>query len=98
MADYIDLDDIAMRPSRHWCEDGLVEIFLGLIMLVPSVLFSLASKLPKGSPLGMVVPLVWLGTILLMKRGFEEMKKRVIFPRSGYLALPEPGKAMRVGI
>ncbi len=92
------INEIATRPSRYWYRDGLVEIFLGLLMLVPSTLFSLAALLPKGSLLRILAPLGWLAAILAVKWGFQEMKARVVSPRGGYIALPEPGKAARISM
>jgi hypothetical protein len=95
----MNLNELAMRPARYWLRDGLVEIFLGLLMLVPSILFSLAARLlPKGSPLALSAPLGWLAAILALKWGLQEMKARVVSPRGGYIALPEPGKAARIGV
>jgi hypothetical protein len=45
--DSLDLNEIAKCPSRYWNRDGLVEVFVGLMMPVPAVLFGLAGELPK---------------------------------------------------
>jgi hypothetical protein len=91
----VDLNEITMRPSQYWYRDGLVEIFLGLLMLVPAILFSLAARLPAGSSLGILAPLVWLAAILAVKWGLKQMKARVVAPRAGYIVLPEPARATR---
>lgn len=92
----LDLNEIIQRPARYWLDDGLVELFLGATMLIPACLFGLCSYLPKGSPVAMVAPLGWLLTMLLVKRGFLQLKSRLVAPRTGYIAPPEPGKAMRI--
>jgi hypothetical protein len=96
MTDSLDLNEIAKRPVRYWNSDGLVEIFLGLMMIVPAALFSLARLLPKASPLVFVAPLTWILVILVLKRGLMRLKERLTIPRGGYVKLPEPARAVRI--
>jgi hypothetical protein len=92
----INVDEIAKRPSRYWYQDGLVEIFVGLMMVVPACLFRLAQKLPKGSLLLMLAPLAWLAVILALKRGLTTLKERLVSPRGGYIVLADASKAARI--
>jgi hypothetical protein len=97
MTDSLDLNEIAKRPSRYWNRDGLVEVFVGLMMLVPAMLFALAGQLPKGSPLVMIAPLAWIAVILALKRCLTWFKDRLVVPRAGYVQLADPAKAARIG-
>jgi len=97
MTDSLDLNETAKRPARYWNRDGLIEIFVGLMMLIPAVLFGFAEQLPKGSSLLMLAPVAWIIVILALKRGLAWFKERLVVPRGGYVKLPEPAIAVRVG-
>lgn len=90
------IDDVVRRPSQYWNEDGLVEIFVGLLALVPALLFGLATKIPGVPPI--VLPFAWITVILLLKRALGVLKERVISPRTGYIVPAESGTVKIVSI
>jgi hypothetical protein len=97
MTDSLDLNEIAKRPVRYWNSDGLVEIFVGLMMIVPAALFSLVRLFPKALPLVFVAQLAWVLVIFALKRGLMKLKERLTIPRGGYVKLPEPARGARIG-
>lgn len=94
MADSI--DDLVRRPSQYWNEDGLIEIFVGLMALIPACLFGLAGRL-RWVP-AMLLPLAWIAVTLLLKEGLKRMKERVVSPRSGYIALASSRRVQWIGV
>jgi hypothetical protein len=88
------LDDFAKRPMRYWSQDGLPDLLLGLMLVVPGIVFLAGEALPKASfssqAYSFVAPWVWLGCTLALVRIFKRLKERIIFPRAGYVALPDP--------
>jgi len=79
----VDVDAVALRASRHWMEDGLVEISLGLFFVLQAGVY-LAWRMPPiwVAPAGSLC-IIW---------GFKKLKERVTFPRCGYVAFPTPGR------
>jgi hypothetical protein len=80
----VDVDAVALRASRYWMEDGLVEISLGLFFALQAGVY-LAWRLPP----------IWVSAAgsLGIIWGFKKLKDRVTFPRCGYVAFPTPGRA-----
>jgi hypothetical protein len=88
----VDVDAVALRASQYWMEDGLVEIMFGLMMAILSGLFLVAGALPRGLDLIATfgVQAAAVAVTLLILGGFKRLKKRITFPRTGYVALQEP--------
>jgi hypothetical protein len=88
------LDDFAKRPLSNWTQDGLLDLMIGVVMVGPLVTFLIGEALPKDSSWSRVYPFVtpwlWLGWILALARVFRRLKERIIFPRTGYVAFPDP--------
>lgn len=96
----VDVEAVRLRASQYWMEDGLVELMFGLMISVQSGLFLAAGTLPK--PLDQLDHLAILGfqgvsmaVTLAILGGFKSLKKRITFPRTGYVALPEPTRMHR---
>jgi hypothetical protein len=86
----VDITQIEKRTFRSFYDDGLFEIALGLALLAVGALLYWQTVLPDGSLLntiltsGFVVVLVSSGFLVnLFVRFF---KRRVTYPRSGYVA------------
>jgi len=79
-----DVDAVALRASRRWMEDGLVEISLGLFF-----------ALQAGVYLVWRIPPIWVSAAgsLIIIWGFKKLKDRVTFPKCGYVAFPTRGRA-----
>jgi len=96
----VDVDGVTRRAQRYWLEDGLVEIMFGLMTSVPLGMFWAASAIPRGPFLDFVslggIQALWLALTLSSLWGFKKLKKRVTFPRTGYVALPQPTTKSRI--
>jgi hypothetical protein len=96
------LDDFANRPLRNWNQDGLLDLLIGLVMVVPVVTFLVGEALPKGPSwtraYSFIVPWVWLGCFLALARVFKRLKERITFPRTGYVAFPDPSWRRRAAL
>lgn len=86
----VDIDKIEKRTVQSFYEDGLFEIALGLVLLAVGALLYWQTILPEGSLLntfltsGFVLVLVSAG--FLINRIVRFFKRRVTYPRSGYVA------------
>lgn len=98
----VDVNEITQRAQRHWMEDGLVELMLGLLMFTQMGVYMGASALPDGPLMKFVstfgAQAVVLGITLAIFAGFKRLKARVSFPRTGYVAFPKPTWKLRTSI
>jgi peptidoglycan/LPS O-acetylase OafA/YrhL len=100
MTEYPNLAEIEGRPARSWSVDGLQELILGVLWMMWGGSWLLGQLLPKNWMWGVywtVVP------VLLAFSGFagnwavKRLKERITFPRTGYVELKEPSRAVRLG-
>ena len=78
------------RSRRYWFEDGIVEIFTGLLFFFVGLMFLLINKFVPEQTVyyfGLIVFIV-LG-ILAMRWGIKTLKERLIYPRTGYITLSD---------
>lgn len=101
--DMPDIDRIMKRTVRHAYEDGIGEIFYGvLFMLIGLVFFvetALKPAIPSFSAIGAIVLL--LGGYLLGRWLVPALKRRLVFPRTGFVTYRQPSAGrlwMAVGI
>ncbi len=81
MSTQLNLKEIERRANYAAFQDGLTEIFLGLF------LFFYGGTLATGAlPVGFVLI---LAAVFFAKPLTERIKKRYIYPRAGYVKLPE---------
>src|SRR6185369_4688276 len=92
----VDVNEITRRAQRHWMEDGLVELMLGLLMSTQMGVYMLAGALPVGF-IFLAQALVLASTLGIVA-GFKRLKSRVSFPRTGYVAFPKPTWKLRISI
>ncbi|MBL6983578.1 MAG: hypothetical protein ISR58_20545 [Anaerolineales bacterium] len=85
-----DLKEIERRANYAAFQDGLTEIFMGLFLF-----FYGGSLATNTLPAGVVFILV---TIFFGKNLIERIKKRYIYPRTGYVKLPEDPHTTSKGI
>jgi hypothetical protein len=86
----IDLKEIQKRANYAAYQDGLMEIFMGLF------LFFYGGALATSTlPLGVIFIIL---TIFFGRRSFERVKQRYIYPRIGYVKLPEDPHTTGKGI
>ncbi len=85
------LDEVTRRPRRYLSEDGVPDVMFGLNSFLVGVIFLIAFLLPKGSPTGRVyifaAQIMWGLCILGMRWGISTLRRKVTFPRGGYVAL-----------
>ena len=85
----IDLDQIERKATYAAFQDGLMEIFLGLFLLIFGG--ALMTNIAIGTPF--IVLTIFFANPLL-----ELIKKRYIYPRAGYVKLPEDPNTTGKGI
>jgi hypothetical protein len=90
MAQTIGLDEGRRRAILHNKEDGLGEIALGAAMLLSGLMgIALATR---WSFLGFLLMVPFCGMAFAMRR----LKAQIAFPRTGYVALPDPPHRQRI--
>ena len=92
----VDIDGVTLRAQRHWTEDGLSEIVVGLLFIVMGGGVLVKLVLPRWITLDILISALTIVGVLGLTRGFKNLKERITFPRSGYVALPEPTRMRRI--
>ncbi len=92
----VDIDGVTLRAQRHWTEDGLSEIMTGLLFTILGGGPLVKLVLPHWITLDLLISALTIVGVLGLIRGFKKLKERITFPRSGYVALPDPTKRRRV--
>ena len=87
MSHDLNLKEIERRVRRSACQDGLLEIFLGSFLLLLGVFFTINPIIVAFSAF----------LVFLINPLFEQVKKRYIYPRIGYVKF-EPEKKVAKGI
>jgi hypothetical protein len=86
----VDIDQVTVTAQRHWMEDGLSEIMVGLVFIVMGGGLLVKLALPHWLTLDLLTSALTAAGALGLSWGFKRLKQRITFPRSGYVALPEP--------
>jgi Trk-type K+ transport system membrane component len=86
----VDIDQVTVTAQRHWMEDGLSEIMVGLLFIVMGGGLLVKLALPHWLTLDLLTSALTAAGALGLSWGFKRLKQRITFPRSGYVALPEP--------
>ena len=87
------IDKVVKQTYRYFYEDGLVEMAIGLLFIAVGLVL-LAWQGSDYSPLVTIIvvvglPAVVIGGAYLIKRLVREMKQRITYPRTGYVAYRE---------
>jgi hypothetical protein len=97
-----ELDKMVRRAYRHYYDDGLVELAVGLLFAAAGLVM-LAWRRIGDSPalaifLVLAIPTLTLGGAFLLTRGIRAAKSRITYPRTGYVAYREgePAVARRL--
>jgi multisubunit Na+/H+ antiporter MnhG subunit len=96
-----DLKEIERRPLKHWNVDGLPELLIGVIWLVSGGLWLAGDLLPDGAASNVyrvVTPILMVGAAFLGKWMVFKLKRRITYPRVGYVRAKGPGKREFVGL
>jgi len=102
----VDIDKIEKRAVRSFYDDGLVEIALGLVVLLLGGYFFAQAAIPEGSPfnaaLSVLFVLVILSSGFLVNRFIRFFKRRITYPRTGFVAFKKkeqsPKRRLAAGI
>lgn len=82
------IHETVKRTQRSWFEDGLWDLGFACLCLLIGVYYYLIEALQLETRLGMLIPLIQLGIILLafwgMGKGIAYLKQRITHPRIGY--------------
>ncbi len=98
----VDIEKIEKRTVRSFYEDGLFEIALGAVFLLLGGYFFAQAAAPEGSTLQDVLSILFVFVIgssaFLASRILRFFKRRITYPRTGYVAFKkkEPGPGKRV--
>lgn len=85
-----DLEKMEQKAYREFMQDGLTEIFLGILLVGMGILFNVRSFFPA---------FFAVFVIFVFPRIVERLKRRYTYPRIGYAKLHEdPPKKIAVGI
>ena len=92
----VDIDGVTLSAQRHWMEDGLSEIMLGLLFIIMYGGLLVKLALPRWLGMDLLIPALTIAGVFGLTRGFKKLKEHITFPRSGYVAFPEPTRRRRV--
>jgi hypothetical protein len=89
MSDFMNPNEARERSIRQAFEDGVEEIYVGLFMLVMSVIYLLYFNAPRGSTLWQVMSegsttIPW-ATVMALVAARKRIKAVYVFPRTGYV-------------
>ena len=102
----VDIEKIEKRTVQSFYDDGLFEIALGFICLVFGGYIFGQTIVPEGSPLNAVFSVLFVLVIVysgfLVNRIVRFLKRRITYPRTGYVAYkkrePSPKRRLAAGI
>ena len=102
----VDIEKIEKRTVQSFYDDGLFEIALGFIFLVFGGYIFGQTIVPEGSPLNAVFSVLFVLVIVssgfLVNRIVRFLKRRITYPRTGYVAYkkkePSPKRRLAAGI
>lgn len=88
----VDIHEVTRRAQQHWAEDGLSEIMVGLLFIVMGGGLLVKLALPRWLTLDLLSSALTAAGALGLSWGFKKLRERITFPRSGYVAFPEPSR------
>ena len=102
----IDIDRIEKRTVRSFYDDGSFEIASGFVFVLIGGYLYVQTALPKGSALAAIMGVALIGVIFLagflVNRIIRVLKRRITYPRTGYVAFKKqpvsPRKRRRAGL
>lgn len=86
-----DLYLISKRPFTFWAQDGLPSLVFGLNFMLTGLVFLIGFSLPRNPFYPFAALLLWGVIILASRWGLMKLKRRIVFPRSGYIAFQPRG-------
>jgi len=98
----VDIEKIEKRTVQSFYSDGLAEISIGLIFLLLGGYFFAQAAAPEGSALSSALSVLFVLVIVsagfLVSRILRFLKRRITYPRTGYVAFKKkaPSPKLRV--
>ena len=99
------IQDIQKQTFRYYYEDGLVEMAIGLLFAVIGINLWLVTIAPQGTVLAfaawILLPILTIGGIFGVQRFVRNLKERLVYPRTGFIAYdtkPNPYRWLVIGI
>jgi hypothetical protein len=98
----VDIEKIEKRAVQSFYDDGLSEIALGLVLLLLGGYFLAQELAPDGSAVGAVLSVAFLLVVLsagfFVNRLLRFFKRRITYPRTGYVTFKkkDPSPKRRV--
>lgn len=93
------IDKIIKRTRGYWYDDGLTEITMGGFFALIGAVVYFTLSVPSGSIVWLLVavglPLLVIGGSLLGKWVVRDLKERLTYPRTGYVAYDNQRDASR---
>lgn len=93
-------DQTIKRTRAYWYIDGLAEMTTGALFLLFGLVYLLLSILPHSSPFGIAIRLIYpLFLLLAMWSGgklVKNIKVRLTYPRTGFVAYRRPSRKRRM--
>jgi hypothetical protein len=85
------LESLLNRPKAYYNIDGVGELAIGFMCLAGSLLAWLQANAPKGSVWhGMPALIIYFGSMcLILHYGPKAIKKRITYPRTGFVEYPK---------
>lgn len=99
MSTPLDLHDLETRPIRYWHVDGLPELVMGLVWLIWGGALLVGEALPRGTVANLfwtAFPAILVLSGVVANWAVRQLKSRVTYPRTGYVAYPEPSRWTRL--
>ncbi len=93
-----DLRSIERRPTKYWDIDGLPELVMGAMWIVWGGAMLLGQRLPRGAVWNAYwtcVPAFLALSGIGVTWAIKQLKGRITFPRTGYVAWKGPTQAVR---
>jgi hypothetical protein len=82
------------RAARYWNIDGLAELYIGIVWVFVALSLYAGAHLEKASPWFKPLlaggTLLWMAAILGGQRIVSAVKRRLTYPRTGYVACGRP--------
>lgn len=86
----VDVDKIEKRTVQSFYDDGVFEIALGSVFVLLGGYIFVQTALPKRSALAAIMSIALIGVIILagflVNRIIRVLKRRITYPRTGYVA------------
>jgi hypothetical protein len=85
------INNTIRRNWGYWLVDGIVELYLGGLLILISLLYFFQVTAPEGIHgfVGSAIPVIVLLAAILGGTLVQKTKKRITYPRTGYVSYPQ---------